>query len=406
MTMKNKVAAVALCILVGVFALVAASGEPVAPRPPGYIANDAHLHLTNYVQEGTDIHTMLRIMGRKIGRATLFGIPLQQMWSYRLEQNDAPLYYLDSDADLYYYSFTDASIAMAYRSLTPAERTRFDPMITGFNPADMYAADHVRRVLQTFPGVFEGIGEFSVHKEFVTSKVAGDPPSLEDPALDRLLSFAEQVGLVVLIHCDVDTPFPKPDASPAYLPGLRALFRRHPNTPIIWAHIGLGRVVRPVKGQAKIVESMLDDPGLRNVYVDLSWTETAKYVVATPDTTRVVANLISRHPDRFLFGTDEVAPTNQAEYLRIYRMYQPLWNLLSPADADMVLKGNYQRIFDQARRRVRAWEASHRRQPRPPALNRPRSHVPVGPAASGDHPSLKRAQPRATFRPGDPRAQR
>ena len=25
-------------------------------------------------------------------------------------------------------------------------------MITGFNPADMYAADHIRRVLKTFPG--------------------------------------------------------------------------------------------------------------------------------------------------------------------------------------------------------------------------------------------------------------
>ena len=41
-------------------------------------------------------------------------------------------------------------------------------MITGFNPADMYAADHIRRVLQTFPGVFSGIGEFTIHKEFVS----------------------------------------------------------------------------------------------------------------------------------------------------------------------------------------------------------------------------------------------
>ena len=63
-------------------------------------------------------------------------------------------------------------------SLPKAQRARFDPMITGFNPADMYAADHVRRVLETFPGVFVGIGEFSIHKEFVTSKVAGEPPSL------------------------------------------------------------------------------------------------------------------------------------------------------------------------------------------------------------------------------------
>jgi len=40
----------------------------------------------------------------------------------------APTYYLQSDAPLYYYSFTDAFIAMQYRSLTQAEQARFDPM--------------------------------------------------------------------------------------------------------------------------------------------------------------------------------------------------------------------------------------------------------------------------------------
>ena len=83
----------------------------------------------------------------------------------------APTYYLHSDAPLYYYSFTDAYIAASYRSLTPQEQGRFDPMITGFNPADMYGVDHIRRVLKTFPGVFTGIGEFSIHKEFVSSKI-------------------------------------------------------------------------------------------------------------------------------------------------------------------------------------------------------------------------------------------
>ena len=72
------------------------------------------------------------------------------------------------------------------RPLTPEERKRFDPMITGFNPADMYGVDHIRRVLRTFPGVFTGIGEFSIHKEFVSGKVAGDTATLFNPALDRI----------------------------------------------------------------------------------------------------------------------------------------------------------------------------------------------------------------------------
>ncbi len=91
-------------------------------------------------------------MGDKVGRVALFGIPLQQQWAYENTGDFAPTYYLQTDAPLYYYSFTDAHIAMAYKSLAPEEQARFDPMITGFNPADMYAADHIARVLQHLSG--------------------------------------------------------------------------------------------------------------------------------------------------------------------------------------------------------------------------------------------------------------
>src|SRR6478609_9329936 len=174
-----------------------------------YELDDSHFHLTNYIQEGTNIQDFLKIMGDKVGRVALFGIPLQQQWSYRVDGNRAPKYYLDSDAPLYYYSFTDAFIAMAYMSLPPEHQARFDPMITGFNPTDMYAPDHIRRVLKAFPGVFTGIGEFTIHKEFVSGKVAGPVASLNDQALDRILDFAGEVGLVVLIHNDMDRPFAK-----------------------------------------------------------------------------------------------------------------------------------------------------------------------------------------------------
>src|SRR5215471_7654898 len=135
--------------LAGLALVAGVLARPAAQGSNSYEVNDTHFHLTNYIQEGTNIHDFLRIMGTKVGRVALFGIPLQQQWSYSNTGKFAPTYYLQSDAPLYYYSFTDAYIAMAYRSLTPADRDRFDPMITGFNPADMYAADHIRRVLTT-----------------------------------------------------------------------------------------------------------------------------------------------------------------------------------------------------------------------------------------------------------------
>ena len=122
----------ALVVLTVLLGLTAVSQSPRAvAREPQYQFNDSHVHLTNYIQEGPSIRDFLKIMGTTTGRSVLFGIPLQQEWSYRVNGDDAPTYYLQTDSPLYYYSFTDAAIAMAYLSLSPQERARFDPMITG-----------------------------------------------------------------------------------------------------------------------------------------------------------------------------------------------------------------------------------------------------------------------------------
>jgi predicted TIM-barrel fold metal-dependent hydrolase len=218
------------------------------------------------------------------------------------------------------------------------------------------AADHIRRVLTTFPGVFSGIGEFTIRKEFVSAKIAGDVASLTDPVLDRILDFGAEVGLVVLLHNDVDMPFPKPGQDPYDARQLGELFRRHPNADIIWAHCGVGRVVRPLD-QPALLDRLLADPGLAHVSIDISWDETAKHIVASDESLARAAELINRYPDRFLFSTDEVAPTEQAKYLKVYDMYAPLFAKLTPEASEKLRKGNYERLFDEARRRVRAWEA-------------------------------------------------
>jgi len=357
-------------------AVIPSVADARKPQPPASatpcLFNDSHFHLTNYVQKGTDMGKYVdEIMGGKVCRSTVFGIPLQQTWSYGNSGDFAPTYYLQSDAPLYYYSFTDAYIANAYLKLKPEQRQRLDPMITGFNPADMYAADHIRRVLETYPGVFTGIGEFTIHKEFVSSKVAGEIASLTDPALDRILDFAGETGLAVILHSDIDMPFAKAGAEPVFLKQMKDLLRRHPQTTIIWAHIGLGRVVHPVQGQAtaetaernpayrELVEAMVTDPTLSHVNFDISWDEVAKYAVASPESITQTAAILNKYPERFLFGTDNVAPADQATQLRVYDMWAPIWSRLTPEASLKVRVGNYERIFDAARVRVRAWEKAN-----------------------------------------------
>jgi predicted TIM-barrel fold metal-dependent hydrolase len=360
--MKSKI--LYACLATLLFQLItvtqtAAQQPKEGIKPDTYLFNDAHFHLTNYIQEGTDIHKYVNeIMGDKIGRSTLFGLPLQQQWSYRVTGKFAPTYYLDTDAHLYYYSFTDAMIAMAYKSLPVEQQQRLDPMITGFNPTDMYAAAHIRRVLLTFPGVFSGIGEFSIHKEFVSSKIEGDVASFYDPALDSILSFCAEVGLLALIHNDIDNPFPKP-GKPTYLTQMQDMIKHHPKTTIIWAHVGVGRIVAPLKDMLTPFEQMLSDPAYNNLYIDISWDEVAKYIVASETSLSNSAYLINKFPDRFLFGTDNVAPTSQDKHLEIFRIYQPLWDKLTPEAREKILKKNYETLFDKSRKDVRDWEKAH-----------------------------------------------
>ena len=362
-------AGLGLLALAGV--LAAAPSRPAAAQAPSDAEafNDSHFHLTNYIQRGIDVRKFLEIMGSRVSRSTLFGIPLQQHWSYANSGDFAPTYYLHTDAPLYYYSFTDAVIATTYRSLSPENQARFDPMITGFNPADMYGVDHIRRVLKTFPGVFTGIGEFSIHKEFVSAKIPGETASLTNPALDRILEFAADAGLVVILHNDIDMPFAKTDAEPVYLAQTKAVLKRHPKTSIIWAHVGLGRIVHPVHvsaeaaertpTQLEVVESIVSDPAFSHVNFDISWDEVAKYAVASPESIQRVVTMLNKYPDRFLFGTDTVAPAGPGPYYAVFDMWKPVWQKLTPAASLKVRKGNYERIFDEGRRRVRAWEKAN-----------------------------------------------
>jgi predicted TIM-barrel fold metal-dependent hydrolase len=371
--MKIQQNIVKIVIVMSLFVQTNMFGQTKA-QADGYLFNDSHFHLTNYIQEGVTAKEFLKTMGDKVSRSTLFGIPLQQQWSYQNSKMFGPTYYMQTDAPLYYYSFTDAFIAMQYMSLSKEQQQRFDPMITGFNPADMYAAKHIERVLRTFPGVFTGIGEFTIHKEFVSAKVAGEVASLTNPALDSIMDFAGKSGLLVIIHNDMDMPMAKQKAEPVYLNEMKDLLKRHPETTIIWAHIGLGRIVHPVGYGSEIasnersprhidiVKSILDDPAMKNVYFDISWDEVAKYIVKSPETVKACAELMDKYPDRFLFGTDVVSPPDQKFYMQVYEMYQPLWKALKPETSEKIRKLNYIRLFDDARKKVRAWEQANIRQ--------------------------------------------
>jgi hypothetical protein len=77
---------IAVLLLIGV--------TPAHAQTNDFEFNDSHFHLTNNVQEGPSIRDFLNMMGSKAGRVALFGVPLQQQWSYRIDGDRRPTYYL------------------------------------------------------------------------------------------------------------------------------------------------------------------------------------------------------------------------------------------------------------------------------------------------------------------------
>ena len=113
------------------------------------------------------------------------------------------------------------------------------------------------------------------------------------------------------------------------------------------------------QGHTELIASLLQDPNLRNLYFDISWDEVAKYAVSSPQIEAKVAALFNRYPDRFLFGTDNVAPSDQKADLRPFYLWTPVFARLTPQTSLAIRRKNYERLFDAARTRVRAWEKIH-----------------------------------------------
>ena len=60
-----------------------------------------------------------------------------------------------------------------------------------------------------------------------------------------------------------------------------------------------------------------------------------------------------------LFGTDTVAPSGPAPYYAVFDMWAPVFRQLTSEASLKIRKGNYERLFDTARLKVRAWERTN-----------------------------------------------
>jgi hypothetical protein len=366
---------------------------------------DVHFHPTNYAQQGTDpVHLLETMDALKIKYTTLcpiptnvlacghghddhgynpsMGVPTSQANYYI--SNDVLRFNRTSvtreeyeanirkDAPLAYNQGVDADTATRYNQLTPEQKHRFDPMVTGLVLGDLRCSEDLIRKISNFRGVFTGVGEITVHKEWVELKVPVVHQANLDTQSEGLKHLMQTCGVIkmpVVLHCDVDViPFDRRKGEPPrYFEPIKQ-FLADPlcqNTIIIWAHAGgLGKYSSISEGHLERVLEILNSPAHKHVYFDLSWDTVAKQLQRTnqedaahaPDKVAELVKLLKDHPDRFLFGSDSLSPNTNAAWAATADLYNEVFNTLPKPASQSIRYGNYERLLVAARQEVRAYE--------------------------------------------------
>lgn len=270
-----------------------------------YRYSDAHLHYVDFFQESAGMDTLLKRMDEsKVDHVMFSGIPVAKKWHE--DEPKRPRYYAGDDAAAYWYSATDVLIAHAYKQVPEAQRHRFHPFLSGFNPNDKNSDSHIRRMLELDPGLWQGIGEVFTRHDDLTSLIEGSTPRANNEAMTRVYHLAAEYDLPVMMHSNITS---KRERNPLYLQEIEEPLRNHPHVRFIWAHAGTSMEIH--RHQEKL-EFLFDTlarmlESYPNLYIDLSWTMLRPYLTdENGKTDPKWVKLVERYPDRFMIGSDVV----------------------------------------------------------------------------------------------------
>lgn len=285
--------------------LLLSGGLCLAVQARDYRYSDAHLHYVDFFQESEGMPALFKAMDEAgVDQSMIAGIPVAKKWHE--DEPKRPRYYAGDDADAYWYSATDVYVAAAVQQLAPEQRRRLHPFLSGFNPVDKNAVSHIERMLELYPGLWQGIGEVFTRHDDLTALTSGDTPRANNEAMTRIYHLAAERDLPVLIHSNITS---KRERNPLYLTEIEEPLRNHPHTRFIWAHAGTSVEIHRHQAQMTfilpVLTRLLED--YPNLYIDLSWSLREPYLLDEHDQPRQAwLKLVERFPERFMLGSDVV----------------------------------------------------------------------------------------------------
>ena len=331
--MKKSISIIVLLLAISsqIFAQETDSPGQIQKDDYKYRINDAHCHYVDFVQNTEGIEFLLAQMDTAgVDNIVLFGLSVTKLWTDF--DRERPIYYDDNDAPVYYYAFTDVILAEAINNLPKKQKDRIYPMICGFNPVDKNGVDHIKRMVEMYPDLWVGIGEVFFRHDDLTRMTYGRNPTANCVSMDPVYEYAAEKNLPIWIHSDVGDPITN---KPVFLYEMEEAIRKHPNTKMVWCHIGDTRGV-DVEGLPEITISLLKT--YPNLYYDISWVVFEQVIApeGKPDPEWVA--IFEQFPTRFMVGTDKIG--GFSDYVQTIRKYDVLFDALTPETAKKLASEN------------------------------------------------------------------
>lgn len=329
------------------FVAVICSGllsQPCLAREYRY--TDAHLHYVDFFQETEGMPALLKAMDEAgVDQSMISGIPVAKKWHE--DEPKRPRYYAGDDASAYWYSATDVYVAAALQALSPEQRQRFHPFLSGFNPVDKNSAKHIERMLDLYPGLWQGIGEVFTRHDDLTALTSGDTPRANNEAMNLIYTLAGKRDLPVLVHSNITS---KRERNALYLEEIEQPLRDHPTTRFIWAHAGSSMEIHRHQRQMKFLLPTLTRllETYPNLYVDLSWSVLEPYLLDKQGKPRQGwLDLVQRFPDRFMLGSDVVGRFDSIG--KQMKGFDPFLDALPETLARKVARDNFLALLPKGR---------------------------------------------------------
>jgi predicted TIM-barrel fold metal-dependent hydrolase len=306
-----------------------------------YLFKDAHFHPRDFTMQGEPLAKIAtQANANCIDKILLNSLPLINHWGD--DSDTRPSYYTDDKSKFYWNSVSDIPTFEEYKKLDKKTKEKFYFLINGFLHFDRSAKQAVLQTIESYKDLpIVGFGEIFGDHDIMSDQM--NPPStINSKAMDEIYEIAAKKNWFVLFHNNISHRSFKGATGADYLNKVELMLSKHRKTTFIWAHSGIMRNI-VIENLTEIIDNMLAKHS--NLYIDISFVVYENYIMARgkPDAEWIL--LIEKYPERFLFGTDDLASYKEFNDVK---KYIPLLDSLSLEAAENLAGKNLQHLINKA----------------------------------------------------------